>query len=216
MWPHTCPCHAPRWLVSRYAKPGAVVDPIGVRKAVRATLLDLFFGPAQTGVYSKYAASLGCGACKEGAAVVFTPTCSPTHEQVGAGDPVQVWHCHLCQSPILGIHHHEHAKCSLHSLQAPCKPGAIGASRSFVCAWGPGGAAGLLAAHVSLLLITRLPSRMQFNDDIFLPTSEPAGTIEATVRRLCNPLLLFKVLTFSLARTPGALCLQVVAPRSKL
>lgn len=103
---------------------------------MRATLLDLFFGPAQTGVYSKYAASLGCGACKEGAAVVFTPTCSPTHEQVGAGDPVQVWHCHLCQSPILGIHHHEHAKCSLHSLQAPCKPGTIGASLSFVCAQG--------------------------------------------------------------------------------
>ena len=82
-----------------------------------------------------------------------------------------------------------------------------------VCTGSP---AGSLAAHVSLLLITRLPSCIQFNDDIFLPTSEPAGTIEATVRCLCNRLLLFKVLTFSLARTPGALCLQVVAPRSKL
>ena len=46
-----------------YVKDGAVAEPNAIRAQVRRHLLDTFFGPAKTGVYSKYAllSRLWCG-----------------------------------------------------------------------------------------------------------------------------------------------------------
>ena len=85
-----------RVCVSRnsFVKDGAVADPNGVRAKVRRHLTDKFFGPADTGVYSKYVAPtlplhLRCRVANAPVWAAHMQRVVLCAHQICAGDPVQ-------------------------------------------------------------------------------------------------------------------------------